>query len=148
MNKPIILTVDDDPEVLKAIDGDLRVRYAKYYRIVAINIGSAALDYLRRVQGENGQVALIIVDQRMPQMSGVEFLASARPLYPIAKKVLLTAYADTEAAIDAINLARLDYYLMKPWGNPEENLYPILDDLLGEWKAWMYPPGQRPTENS
>jgi thioredoxin reductase (NADPH) len=128
---------------LKAIDGDLRERYAKDYRIVAINLGSAALDYLERVRGQNENVAMLIVDQRMPQVSGVEFLISARPLYPVAKKVLLTAYADTEAAIDALNLARLDYYLMKPWDPPEENFYPILDDLLSEWRAWLYPPGQR-----
>lgn len=143
MGKPIILTVDDDPVVLKAIERDLHKQYGQDYHIVSINLGSAALDFLKRMQGQNEHVPLLIVDQRMPQMSGVEFLVAAHPLYPAAKKVLLTAYADTEAAIDAINRVRLDYYLMKPWDPPEEHLYPILDDLLGDWKAWMFPPGQR-----
>ena len=143
MNKPIIITVDDDPVVLKATDRDLQNRYGKDYRIVSINIGTAALDFLKKMQVQNKNVALLLVDQRMPQMSGVEFLVNAHPTYPAAKKVLLTAYADTEAAIDAINLVRLDYYLMKPWDPPEENLYPVLDDLLGDWKAWMFPPGKR-----
>lgn len=143
MNKPIILTVDDDPVVLKAVDRDLRKRYGKDYRIVPINLGTAALDFLKRLQQQNENVAVLLVDQRMPQMSGVEFLMNAHPYYPAAKKVLLTAYADTEAAIDAINRVRLDYYLMKPWDPPEENLYPVLDDLLGDWKAWMFPPGNR-----
>lgn len=145
MNKPVILSVDDDPIVLKAIDRDLRERYGKDYRIVPINLGTAALDFLKRSQQQNENVALLVVDQRMPQMSGVEFLVSAHPYYPAAKKVLLTAYADTEAAIDAINLVRLDYYLMKPWDPPQEILYPVLDDLLGDWRALMYPPGRRMT---
>jgi thioredoxin reductase (NADPH) len=143
MNKPLILTVDDDPVVLKTVERDLRTRYSRDYRIVSINLGTAALDYLKKMQAQNENVALLLVDQRMPQMTGVEFLVQARPLFPAAKKVLLTAYADTEAAITAINLVRLDYYLMKPWDPPEENLYPILDDLLHEWRASMYPPGQR-----
>ena len=143
MDKPIILSVDDDQVVLKAIDRDLQMRYGKEYRIVSINIGTAALVYLMQLQQQNKNVALLLVDQRMPQMSGVEFLVKARSYYPAAKKVLLTAYADTEAAIDAINLVRLDYYLMKPWDPPEENLYPILDDLLSEWISWMFPPGER-----
>ena len=143
MSKPYILTVDDDPIVLKAVERDLQKRYAKEYRVVSINLGSAALDFLKQTQGQNENVALLIVDQRMPQMSGVEFLEAAHPFFPAAKKVLLTAYADTEAAIDAINRVRLDYYLMKPWDPPEEHLFPIVDDLLGDWKAWMFPPGQR-----
>jgi thioredoxin reductase (NADPH) len=143
MNKPIILTVDDDPVVLKAVDRDLRVRYGEHYRIVPLNLGTAALDFLQRSQGKNESVALLLVDQRMPQMTGVEFLVNARAYYPAAKKVLLTAYADTEAAMDAINQVGLDYYLMKPWDPPEEKLYPILDDLLAEWRAWMFPLGKR-----
>lgn len=143
MKKPYILSVDDDPVVLKAIDRDLRARYGKDYSLVSINLGTAALEFLIRAQGKNENVALLLVDQRMPQMSGVEFLVNAHPYYPAAKKALLTAYADTEVAIDAINLVRLDYYFMKPWDPPEEHLYPILDDLLAEWKAWMYPPGRR-----
>jgi len=143
MSKPVILSVDDDPVVLKAVNRDLRGRYGKDYRIVPINLGTAALDYLKRLQGENEHVALLLVDQRMPQMTGIEFLENARPFFPAAKKVLLTAYADTEAAIDAINRVHLDYYLMKPWDPPEKNLYPILDDLLSDWKALMYPPGKR-----
>jgi thioredoxin reductase (NADPH) len=143
MDKPIILAVDDDQVVLKAIDRDLQMRYGKEYRIASINIGTAALDFLKQMQQQNKHVALMLVDQRMPQMSGVEFLVKARTYYPAAMKVLLTAYADTEAAIDAINLARLDYYLMKPWDPPEELLYPILDDLLADWKALIFPPGKR-----
>jgi thioredoxin reductase (NADPH) len=148
MDKPIILSVDDDQVVLKAIDRDLQMRYGKEYRIVSINIGTAALEFLKQLQQQNKNVALLLVDQRMPQMSGVEFLEKARSFYPAAKKVLLTAYADTEAAIDAINLVRLEYYLMKPWDPPEENLYPILDDLLIEWKSWMFPPGKRSLSTS
>jgi thioredoxin reductase (NADPH) len=143
MKKPIILTVDDDPLVLNTIYRDLRVHYGEHYQIVPLNLGNAALDFLQRSQGKNEAVAVLLVDQRMPQMTGVEFLVNARSYYPAAKKVLLTAYADTEAAMDAINKVRLDYYLMKPWDPPEENLYPILDDLLAEWRAWMFPPGER-----
>ena len=143
MSKPIILALDDDSVVLKAVERDLHQRYAREYRIIAINISSAALDFLQRAQSQNENAALLLVDQRMPQMSGVEFLQAAHPIFPGAKKVLLTAYADTEAALDAINKVRLDYYLMKPWDPPEERLYPILDDLLQDWIAWMYPPGQR-----
>jgi thioredoxin reductase (NADPH) len=146
MSKPIILAVDDDSVVLKAVERDLHQRYAKNYRIVSINLGSAALDFLKRAQSQNERVALLIFDQRMPQLSGVDLFLSAQPLYPGAKKVLLTAYADTEAALDAINNVRLDYYLMKPWDPPEEKLYPIIDDLLSDWIAWMYPPGQRSIE--
>ncbi len=143
MKKPFILTVDDDPVVLKAVERDLQQRYAQEYRVVGINLGSAALDFLKQVRQQDENVALLLVDQRMPQMTGVEFLVEAHLRFPAAKKMLLTAYADTEAAIDAINKVRLDYYLMKPWEPPEERLYPILDDLLGEWKALLYPPGQR-----
>lgn len=143
MPKPLILSVDDDPTVLKVIERDLRSRYGKDYQIVSINSGHAALEHVKQVQQKNEQVALFLIDQRMPQMTGTEFLTEARLLYPAAKRVLLTAYADTEAAVDAINIVRLDYYLMKPWEPPEEKLYPILDDLLVEWKAAIFQPGQR-----
>lgn len=135
MAKPVILTIDDDPMVLSAIDRDLRKKYGPDYRIVPINIGSAALDFTRQLQERGEVVALFLVDQRMPNMTGVEFLEQARPLFPEARKVLLTAYADTEAAIQAINKTGLDYYLMKPWDPPEERLYPVLDELLAEWRS-------------
>ena len=143
MLKPLILSVDDDPTVLKVIERDLRNRYGQDYQIVSINSGPTALEHLKGVRQKSQHVALFLVDQRMPQMTGTEFLAEARPLYPVAKRVLLTAYADTEAAVDAINLIRLDYYLLKPWDPPEKKLYPILDDLLQEWKAAIFQPGQR-----
>ena len=143
MSKPLILSVDDDPTVLKVIERDLRTRYGQDHQIVCINSGHAALEHLKGVQQKSQHVALFLVDQRMPQMTGTEFLAEARPLYPVAKRVLLTAYADTEAAVDAINIIRLDYYLLKPWDPPEDKLYPILDDLLQEWKATIFQPGQR-----
>lgn len=143
MDKPLILSVDDDPSVLKVIERDLRSRYGKDYHIVSINSGSSALEHAKKVQAKHDHVALFLVDQRMPQMTGVEFLIEARLLYPAAKRVLLTAYADTEAAVDAINIVRLDYYMLKPWDPPEEKLYPILDDLLAEWKAAIFQPGKR-----
>jgi thioredoxin reductase (NADPH) len=143
MKKPLILTVDDDPVVLKAVERDLHSRYGKAYRVVPINIGTAALELVRQARAEDEDVALLLVDQRMPQMTGVDFLIQAQPFCPGVKKVLLTAYADTEAAIRAINEVRLDYYLMKPWDPPEERLYPILDDLLADWRSWMYPVGRR-----
>ena len=132
--KPIILAVDDDPVVLKAVERDLRGRYGQDYRIVCINLEHAALEYCQQVQERNETIALFLVDQRMPQLNGVEFLAKARAIFPQAKKVLLTAYSDTEAAIAAINQVRLDYYFMKPWDPPEERLYPVLDELLAEWR--------------
>ncbi len=143
MNKPIILTVDDDPIVLKAVERDLHERYASKYHIVSINLGTAALEFLKQAQQRSDHIALLLVDQRMPQMSGVEFLQKAHFRFPAARKVLLTAYADTEAAIFAINQVHLDYYLMKPWDPPEEHIYPVLDDLLLDWWSAMFPPGQR-----
>jgi thioredoxin reductase (NADPH) len=143
MNKPFIITVDDDANVLKMIDLDLRNRYGEQYRVFALNSGKAAMDYLHNLKAQSDQVALFLVDQRMPQMTGVEFLGQARMIYPAAKRVLLTAYADTEAAMTAINQVGLDYYLMKPWSPPVEKLYPILDDLLRDWLAVMFPPGIR-----
>lgn len=135
MAKPVIFTIDDDPSVLNSIERDLRGRYGQDYRIIPINLGKAALEYLKKLEERNETVALFLVDQRMPEMSGTEFLTEAIKTYPQAKRVLLTAYADTQAAIDSINAVGLDYYLMKPWHPPEEKLYPVLDELLEDWKA-------------
>jgi thioredoxin reductase (NADPH) len=135
MAKPNILIADDEPAVLNAVQRDLNPRYGKEYRIVRASSGAEALDVTRRLQQRNEPIALFLVDQRMPQMTGTDFLAHAREIYPEAKKVLLTAYADTEAAISSINRVGLDYYLLKPWDPPEERLFPILDDLLADWKA-------------
>ena len=140
MAKPVIFSVDDDPSVLSAVDHDLRAHYGQDYRIIPINSGKAALDYLKKLQQRNETVALFLVDQRMPEMSGVEFLEQAMQVYPQAKRVLLTAYADTEAAISSINDVGLDYYLMKPWHPPEERLYPILNELLEDWKMHVHLP--------
>ena len=134
MPKPVIFTIDDDASVLNSVERDLRAHYGQSYRILPIDSGKTALDYLKKLQQRNETVALFLVDQRMPEMSGVEFLEEAIQVYPQAKRVLLTAYADTQAAIDSINEVRLDYYLMKPWHPPEERLYPILDELLEDWK--------------
>ncbi|MEL7039534.1 MAG: FAD-dependent oxidoreductase [Cyanobacteria bacterium J06592_8] len=139
MNKPLILTVDDDPEVLSAIARDLRRQYGDRYRIVRADSGQAAFEVVEQLTLRQETVALFLVDQRMPQMTGVEFLEKAIEVFPEAKRVLLTAYADTDAAIRAINAARLDYYLLKPWDPPEEKLYPILDDLLNDWLAHFHP---------
>lgn len=139
MRKPIILTVDDDPEVLQAIARDLRKQYGDRYRVMRANSGQVALETVQQLTLRNDTVALFLVDQRMPEISGVEFLERAVSIFPDAKRVLLTAYADTEAAIRAINAARLDYYLLKPWDPPEEKLYPILDDLLNDWLANFHP---------
>ena len=135
MAKPVIFTIDDDTSVLNSIERDLRAHYGQDYRILPINEGRAALDYLKKLEQRNETVALFLVDQRMPEMSGTEFLTEATKAHPQAKRVLLTAYADTQAAIDSINEVRLDYYLMKPWHPPDERLYPILDELLEDWKA-------------
>lgn len=143
MKKPYIIAVDDDPNVLKVIDLDLRNRYGEFFRVFSLNAGHAAMDYLKNLKEKNEFVALFVIDQRMPQMTGTDFLQNARVVFPSAKRVLLTAYADTEAAITAINAIGLDYYLMKPWSPPEEKLYPVLDDLLRDWLAVMFPPGKR-----
>jgi thioredoxin reductase (NADPH) len=140
MPKPVILSLDDDSSVLNSIERDLRAHYGQDYRILPIDSGRAALDYLKKLEQRSETVALFLVDQRMPEMSGVEFLSEAVKAYPQAKRVLLTAYADTQAAIDSINEVRLDYYLMKPWHPPEERLYPILDELLDDWKAHVHLP--------
>jgi thioredoxin reductase (NADPH) len=140
MAKPAIMTLDDDSSVLNSVERDLRAHYGQEYRIIPINNGKTALDYLKRLEQRNETVALFLVDQRMPEMSGVEFLMEAIQTYPQAKRVLLTAYADTQAAIDSINEVGLNYYLMKPWHPPEEKLYPILDELLEDWKAHVHLP--------
>lgn len=139
MLKPVILTVDDDPAVLQAVARDLRQQYGDRFRIVRADSGASALDNTQQLKLRNEAIALFLVDQRMPQMSGVEFLEQASDIFPEAKRVLLTAYADTNAAIAAINTARLDYYLLKPWDPPQEKLYPALDDLLNDWQANFKP---------
>ena len=140
MAKPVMLAVDDDPEVLQAVSRDLRRRYGDRYRIVRADGGAVALDAVRELKRKSEPLALFLVDQRMPRMTGVEFLEEAVKVYPDAKRALLTAYADTEAAIRAINRAHIDYYLLKPWDPPEEALYPVLDDLLEAWQAGYRPP--------
>jgi thioredoxin reductase (NADPH) len=140
MAKPVLLTVDDDPEVLRAVERDLRRRYAERYRVLRADSGATALAALRGLKRRGDSVALLLVDQRMPQMNGVEFLAQAMEIFPDAKRVLLTAYADTDAAIRAINDAQIHHYLLKPWDPPEEHLYPVLDDLLDDWMGSHRPP--------
>jgi thioredoxin reductase (NADPH) len=135
MPKPVLFTIDDDSSVLNSIERDLRTHYGQDYRIIPIDSGKAGLEYLAKLEQRNETVALFLVDQRMPEMSGTEFLSEALKIYPQAKRVLLTAYADTKAAIDSINEVGLDYYLMKPWHPPQERLYPVLDELLDDWKA-------------
>lgn len=135
MAKPIIMTVDDEPQVLNAVERDLQQHYGTDYRILKAGSGAEALEAVRQLRQRDAPVALFLVDQRMPSMTGIEFLAEARKVYPEAKKALLTAYADTEAAIASINSIGLDHYLMKPWDPPDEHLYPVLDDLLEDWAA-------------
>lgn len=138
--KPVLLTLDDDPQVLLAIERDLRQHYGKRFRVLRAESGVKALAIVKQLKLRNKILSLLLVDQRMPQMTGVEFLEQAMTIFPEAKRVLLTAYADTEAAIRSINNAKIDYYLMKPWEPPEEHLYPILDDLLDDWWASFKPP--------
>jgi thioredoxin reductase (NADPH) len=140
MARPILLAVDDDVSVLEAVVQDLRRQYGADYRVMRAASGQAALDTLTQVKARPEPVALILSDQRMPGMTGVDFLERSREIYPEARRVLLTAYADTEAAIKAINSARIHYYLNKPWDPPEEKLYPVLNDLLDDWKAGFTPP--------
>src|ERR1700679_2053667 len=128
-----IITVDDDPGVSRAVARDLRRRYGDRHRIVRAESGSSALDALRQLKLRGDNVALILADYRMPEMNGIEFLEHAMDVYPGARRVLLTAYADTGAAIDAINVVDLDHYLLKPWDPPEEKLYPVVDALLDAW---------------
>lgn len=139
MAKPVIWTVDDDPDVLRAVERDLRRHYGDRYRVMAADSGASALAGVEQLKLRNEPVALFLVDQRMPRMSGVEFLEKALKLFPDAKRALLTAYADTDAAIRAINQVSIDHYLMKPWDPPEERLYGIVDDLLDDWQASYHP---------
>lgn len=133
--KPVILSVDDDPAVSRAVARDLRRHYGERYRIVRAESGPDALDTLHELKLRGDTVAVFVADYRMPQMSGIEFLEAAMDLYPMARRVLLTAYADTTAAIDAINVVDLDHYLLKPWDPPQEKLYPVIDGLLESWHA-------------
>ena len=135
MAKPAILAIDDDPQVLAAVGRDLRSHYGEEFRILRAGSGAEGLEALEQLTARGETVAAFVVDQRMPEMTGTQFLARAQVHYPDAKKALLTAYADTDAAIEAINDVALDHYLMKPWDPPEDHLYPVLDDLLDDWRA-------------
>ena len=134
MKQPVILAIDDDEPVLEALRRDLRTRYRKDYRILTTSSANEALTSLTDLKKEGETVALFLSDQKMPDMLGVEFLKAARKVFPGAKKALLTAYSDTDAAVRAINEVQLDYYINKPWDPPEEKLYPVLDGLLEDWK--------------
>src|SRR5512142_1567184 len=135
MALPAIIVVDDEQVVLNAVERDLRAKYGRDYRIAKANSGAAALDFLTKLLQRNEIAALFLSDQRMPEMTGLQFLEEARKLFPEAKRVLLTAYADTQVAIDSINSLQLDYYLMKPWDPPEDHLYPVMADLLDDWRS-------------
>lgn len=139
MPKPVIWTIDDDPDVLRAVERDLRRHYGDRYRIISADSGVSALEGVKQLKLRNEAVALFLVDQRMPRMSGVEFLEKALEIYPDSKRALLTAYADTDAAIRAINSVHIHHYLMKPWDPPEERLYGVVDDLLDDWQASSHP---------
>jgi thioredoxin reductase (NADPH) len=139
MEKPVILAVDDEPSVLAAVARDLRRHYGADYDVQRAGSGAEALDLVSELKLSSRTVALLLGDRRMPEVTGVEFLARAMEHFPEAKRVLLTAYADTDAAIRAINEVKLDHYLMKPWHPPEELLYPVLDDLLDDWRAGYQP---------
>jgi thioredoxin reductase (NADPH) len=140
MAKPVILAVDDDPEVLNAVERDLRQHFRADYRVMKVGSGAEALETTRQLKQRGSMIALFLVDERMPEMTGTQFLIEAIKLYPDARKVLLTAYADTETAITAINDIGLDQYLLKPWEPPSERLFPVLDDLLMDWVARTRPP--------
>ena len=139
MNKPVLLIADDDPQVLAAVRRDLRSRYRENYTVLSAGSGQEALAAARELKSRGDSLAMIISDQRMPGMLGSEVLAASREIYPLARRVLLTAYSDIEAAVKAINDAHLDYYLSKPWDPPEERLFPVVDDLLEEWLAEYLP---------
>src|SRR5262249_15686768 len=138
--RPVILTVDDDPGVSRAVARDLRRKYGEGHRIVRAESGAAALDARRQMKLRGEPVAVLLADYRMPGISGIEFLEQGMDVYPGARRALLTAYADTGAAIDAINVVDLDHYLLKPWDPPEEKLYPVVDSLLEAWRASDYRP--------
>src|SRR6195952_1222873 len=139
MDRPIIFSIDDDQQVLRAITRDLKTMYGKEYKILSTTSANEALESLTELKNSSDVIALFLCDQRMPEMEGVKFLEKAKKVYPDAKRVLLTAYSDTEAAIKAINDVQLDYYLMKPWDPPEEKLYPVITDLLGDWQNDFIP---------
>src|SRR6202165_638099 len=139
MAKPILLSVDDDSDVLRAIERDLRSQYGAEYRVIGSDSPEGALDLLKQLKVRNDSVALLLADQRMPRMDGVAFLQEAMHVFPDAKRALLTAYADTNAAISAINQASINYFFLKPWDPPAEHLYPQLDDLLDDWQASCRP---------
>ena len=139
MNKPVLLIVDDDPQVLAAVRRDLRSRYRENYTVMGASSGDAALEAMRELKSRGDSLAMIICDQRMPGMMGSEVLAKSRAIYPLARRVLLTAYSDIDAAVRAINEAHLDHYLSKPWDPPEERLFPAVDDLLDAWQAESLP---------
>jgi thioredoxin reductase (NADPH) len=139
MAKPILLSVDDDSDVLRAIERDLRSQYGAEYRVIGSDSPEGALDLLKQLKVRNDSVALLLADQRMPRMDGVEFLQQAMGIFPTAKRALLTAYADTNAAINAINRASINFFFLKPWDPPAEHLYPQLDDLLDDWQASFHP---------
>jgi thioredoxin reductase (NADPH) len=134
------MTVDDDPDVSRAVARDLRRRYGEQHRIVRAESGEDALEALREMKLRGDLVAAILADYRMPQLNGIEFLERAMDIYPGARRALLTAYADTGAAIDAINVVDVDYYLLKPWDPPEEKLYPVVDSLLEAWMSSEHKP--------
>lgn len=140
MSRPVVLAVDDDPDVLRAVERDLRKRYSDRYRVMSADSGPSALNILSRLAERSEPVALLVADHRMPHMNGIQFLTAAIREFPAVRRVLLTAYADTEAAIGAINTVKLDHYLLKPWDPAERNLYPVLDDLLDAWTANFRPP--------
>ena len=142
-SRPVLLAVDDEPSVARAVERDLRRRYGRDYRVLRAGSGDEALATLREAKLRGTPIALLLVDQRMPGMSGVELLEAALEIAPDAKRALLTAYADTQAAIDAINRVSLDHYLLKPWDPPEEQLYPVIDDLLDAWRAEAPPAADR-----
>src|SRR5690242_8212086 len=139
MANPAILTVDDDPAVSRAVARDVRRQYGDRYRVVRADSGEQALEALREIKLRGDRVAMLLADYRMPRMNGIQFLEAAMDLFPQARRVLLTAYADTDAAIDAINLVDVDHYLLKPWNPPEEKLYPVLDTLLAGWEQTPEP---------
>jgi thioredoxin reductase (NADPH) len=139
MKQPLIIAVDDDPQVLRALTRDLRNAYRKEYKILSTESAQEALDAVKELKQKNETVAMFVSDQRMPEMLGVDYLVQAKKYFPEAKRVLLTAYSDTDAAVKAINEVQLDYYLMKPWDPPEEKMFPVLNDLLDAWQTHFVP---------